>query len=208
MSKFIIIILLLSISPERSLSQDNKIALDYLNSMSDKYKKMKGFTSSFTYSMQNLTENITDSFDGTISVKDEKYVLSIEGQKIINDSKTVWTYIEELNEVTISNFDPSEQEISINNVFEVYKEGFTYKFIGTENDINKIEIYPDDENKSYYKISFDIFTNDLLSSFTVYDKSNSVYIYLIKDFKEEDLENSLFLFDESKHPGIEVIDFR
>ncbi len=207
MSKFIIIILL-SIIPERSLSQDNKIALDYLNSMSDKYKKMKGFTSSFTYSMQNLTENITDSFDGTISVKDEKYVLSIEGQKIINDSKTVWTYIEELNEVTISNFDPSEQEISINNVFEVYKEGFTYKFIGNENQINKIEIYPDDENKSYYKISFDIFTNNLLSSFTVYDKSNSVYIYLIKDFKEEDLENSLFLFDESKHPGIEIIDFR
>ena len=95
-------------------SQDDKKALDMLNSMSDNYKKMKGFTSSFTYSMKNLTEDITDSFSGKISVRDDKYVLYIEGQKIINDSKTVWTYLEDLNEVTISDFDASEQDISIN----------------------------------------------------------------------------------------------
>ena len=100
-------------------SQDDKKALDMLNSMSDNYKKMKGFTSSFTYSMKNLTEDITDSFSGKISVRDDKYVLYIEGQKIINASKTVWTYLEDLNEVTISDFDASEQDISINNVFEM-----------------------------------------------------------------------------------------
>ena len=76
-------------------SQEDKVALELLNSMSDNYKKMKGFTSSFTYSMKNLTEDITDSFSGKISVKDDKYVLLIEGQKIINDSKIVWTYLED-----------------------------------------------------------------------------------------------------------------
>ena len=189
-------------------SQDDKIALDMLNSMSDNYKKMKGFTSSFTYSMKNLTEDITDSFSGKISVRDDKYVLYIEGQKIINDSKTVWTYLEDLNEVTISDFDPSEQDISINNVFEVYKEGYKHKFIDKVNDINNVEIYPDDEGKSYFKISFAILENNLLSSFTVYDKSNSIFIYTIDDFMEEDLDNSLFFFDLEKYPDIEVIDFR
>ena len=120
-------------------SQDDKKALDMLNSMSDNYKKMKGFTSSFTYSMKNLTEDITDSFSGKISVRDDKYVLYIEGQKIINDSKTVWTYLEDLNEVTISDFDASEQDISINNVFEVYKEGYKHKFIDKVNGINNVE---------------------------------------------------------------------
>ena len=152
-------------------SQDDKKALDMLNSMSDNYKKMKGFTSSFTYSMKNLTEDITDSFSGKISVRDDKYVLYIEGQKIINDSKTVWTYLEDLNEVTISDFDASEQDISINNVFEVYKEGYKHKFIDKVNGINNVEIYPDDESKSYFKISFAILENNLLSSFTVYDLS-------------------------------------
>ena len=98
-------------------SQDDNKAVELLDKMSDNYKKMKGFTSSFTYSMNNLIEDIKDSFEGKISVRDEKYILFIEGQKIINDSKTVWTYIEELNEVTISEFDPSEQEISLNNIF-------------------------------------------------------------------------------------------
>ncbi|MFL2996083.1 MAG: LolA family protein [Cytophagales bacterium] len=189
-------------------SQDDKIALDMLNSMSDNYKKMNGFTSSFTYTMKNLSEDITDSFSGKISVLDDKYVLYIEGQKIINDSKTVWTYLEDLNEVTISDFDPSEQDISINNVFEVYKEGYKYKFIDKVNGINNVEIYPDDEGKSYFKISFAILENNLLSSFTVYDKSNSIFIYSIDDFLEEELDNELFTFDLEKYLDIEVIDFR
>ena len=191
-----------------SYSQEDKTALNMLNSMSDNYKKMKGFTSSFTYTMKNLTEDISDSFSGKISVKDDKYVLFIEGQKIINDSKTIWTYLEELNEVTISDFDPSEQDISINNVFEVYKEGYKHKFIGKEDGKNIVEIYPEDEYKSYFKISFKILENNQLSSFTVHDKSNSIFIYSINDFLEEDLDSSLFTFNIELYPEIEVIDFR
>ena len=189
-------------------SQDDNKAVELLDKMSDNYKKMKGFTSSFTYSMNNLIEDIKDSFEGKISVRDEKYILFIEGQKIINDSKTVWTYIEELNEVTISEFDPSEQEISLNNIFEIYKEGFTYKYLGIKEDFSMVEIYPEDEDKSYYKILFKINSSNLLESFTVYDNSNSLYIYSINDFVEEELDATLFSFELENYPDIEVIDFR
>ena len=208
MKKVIVLLNFIFLNNVSLFSQEDKVALELLNSMSDNYKKMKGFTSSFTYSMKNLTEDITDSFSGKISVKDDKYVLFIEGQKIINDSKTVWTYLEDLNEVTISEFDPSEQDISINNVFEVYKEGYKHKFINKINWIYTFEIYQDDENKSYFNISFEIFENDQLSSFTVYDKSNSIFIYSIDDFLEEELDNSLFSFIIENYPDIEVIDFR
>ncbi len=208
MRKILISFFLILFNSLFSYSQEDKRALDMLNSMSDNYKKMKGFTSSFTYTMKNLTEDISDSFSGKISVKDDKYVLFIEGQKIINDSKTVWTYLEELNEVTISDFDPTEQDISINNVFEVYKEGYKHKFIGKEDGKNIVEIYPEDEYKSYFKISFKILENNQLSSFTVHDKSNSIFIYSINDFLEEDLDSSLFTFNIELYPEIEVIDFR
>ena len=189
-------------------SQDDNKAVELLDKMSDNYKKMKGFTSSFTYSMNNLNEDIQDSFEGKISVRNEKYILFIEGQKIINDSKTVWTYIEELNEVTISEFDPSDQEISLNNIFEIYKEGFTYKYLGIKEDFSMVEIYPEDEDKSYYKILFKINSYNLLESFTVYDNSNSLYIYSINDFVEEELDATLFSFELENYPDIEVIDFR
>ena len=196
------------VSPFFLSFQDDKKALELLDEMSDNYKKMKGFTSSFTYSMNNLNEDIQDSFEGKISVRNEKYILFIEGQKIINDSKTVWTYIEELNEVTISEFDPSEQEISLNNIFEIYKEGFTYKYLGIKEDFSMVEIYPEDEDKSYYKILFKINSSNLLESFTVYDNSNSLYIYSINDFVEEELDATLFSFELENYPDIEVIDFR
>ena len=191
-----------------SHAQDDKKALELLDDMSDKYKKMAGFTSTFTYIMNNLSENIADSFQGRISVKEEMYVLFVEGQKIINDSKTVWTYLEELNEVTISDFDPGEQEISLNNIFEIYKSGFSYKFLGEENNLRLVEIYPDDQEKSYFKILFKIDTDGLLYSFSVFDKSNSTFVYMINDFKEEELENALFTFIPEDYPEIEVIDFR
>ena len=196
------------VSPFFLSSQDDKKALELLDKMSDNYKKMKGFTSSFTYSMNNLNEDIQDSFEGKISVRNEKYILFIEGQKIINDSKTVWTYIEELNEVTISEFDPSEQEISLSNIFEIYKVGFSYKYLGVKEDLSMVEIYPEDEDKSYYKILFKINDSNLLESFTVYDNSNSLYIYSINDFVEEELDTTLFTFDVENYPDIEVIDFR
>ncbi len=206
--KYFLAFLLNFIIHQNIMSQDSRDALEVLNQMSDKYKKMNGFTSSFTYSMNNLSENITDSFEGTISVKDEKYILFIEGQKIINDSKTVWTYLEDLNEVTISEFDPTEQEISLNNIFEIYKEGFTHKNIGEKDDLLNIEIYPDSDEKSYFKILFKINNSNLLESFTVFDKSNTLFIYTINNFTEEDLDLSLFTFIEKNYPGIEVIDFR
>ncbi len=202
-SLFVCIIILQNVK-----SQDTIDPLDILDQMSDKYKKMNGFTSSFTYSMNNLSENITDSFEGTISVKDNKYILFIEGQKIINDSKTVWTYLEDLNEVTISEFDPTEQEISLNNIFEIYKEGFTHKNIGEKDNLQNIEIYPESDEKSYFKILFKINKSNLLESFTVFDKSNTLFIYTINNFIEEDLDLSLFTFTEENYPGIEVIDFR
>ena len=89
MKNIFLLFIILSFSVYSAYSQEGKEALEMLDSMSDKYKKMKGFTSSFTYTMKNLTEDISDSFSGKISVKDDKYVLFIEGQKIINDSKTV-----------------------------------------------------------------------------------------------------------------------
>ena len=62
--------------------------------------------------------------------------------------------------------------------------------------------------KSYFKILFKIDTADLLYSFSVFDKSNSTFVYMINDFKEEELENTLFTFVPEDYPEIEVIDFR
>ena len=89
--------------------ENNKKALQILDKMSNLYKSMTSFSSTFEYSMVNLDEDIEDSFQGKIIIKEEKYLLKIEGQEIINDGETVWTYIPELNEVNISTFESDDQ---------------------------------------------------------------------------------------------------
>ena len=195
---------------ENSFSQENdKKAIEILNQMSDLYKSMNSFSSKFQYSMINLDENIEDSFEGKIIIKDEKYFLKIEGQEIINDGKTVWTYIPELNEVNISTFEPDDQEISLNNVFDLYKNGFEQNYLDEDNQHYQVELYPEDESKSYYKILILIKkVNFSMFNFSVFDKSNTKYVYQINEFKEEKIDDNFFVFDSSKYPDIEIIDFR
>ena len=63
--KYLLLTFLVSIISLSGYDPDKK-AFSLLNSMSDNYKKMKGFSTTFTYSMINLTENISDSFEGKI----------------------------------------------------------------------------------------------------------------------------------------------
>ena len=189
--------------------ENNKKAVQILDKMSNLYKSMISFSSTFEYSMVNLDENIEDSFQGKIIIKEEKYLLKIEGQEIINDGETIWTYIPELNEVNISTFEPDDQEISLNNVFDLYKDGFEQNYLSEDNKHHKIELYPEDESKSYYKILILINKVDFsMYNFSVFDKSNTKYVYKINEFKEEKIDDSFFIFDSSKYPDIEIIDFR
>ena len=212
MNRFIFIIALIInfIFIQGAFSQENnKKALQILDKMSNLYKSMDSFSSTFEYSMVNLDEDIEDSFQGKITIKEEKYLLKIEGQEIINDGETVWTYIPELNEVNISTFEYDDQEISLNNVFDLYKDGFEQNYLSEDNKYHKIELYPEDESKSYYKILILINKVDFsMYNFSVFDKSNTKYVYKINEFKEEKIDDSFFIFDSSKYPGIEIIDFR
>ena len=189
--------------------ENNKKAVQILDKMSNLYKSMTSFSSTFEYSMVNLDEDIEDSFQGKIIIKEEKYLLKIEGQEIINDGETVWTYIPELNEVNISTFESDDQEISLNNVFDLYKDGFEQNYLSEDNKYHKVELYPEDESKSYYKILILINKVDFsMYNFSVFDKSNTKYVYKINEFKEEKIDDSFFIFDSSKYPDIEIIDFR
>ena len=207
---FIIALIINFIFIQSAFSQENnKKALQILDKMSNLYKSMVSFSSTFEYSMVNLDEDIEDSFQGKITIKEEKYLLKIEGQEIINDGETVWTYIPELNEVNISTFEYDDQEISLNNVFDLYKDGFEQNYLSEDNKYHKIELYPEDESKSYYKILILINKVDFsMYNFSVFDKSNTKYVYKINEFKEEKIDDSFFIFDSSKYPGIEIIDFR
>jgi outer membrane lipoprotein carrier protein len=211
MRKFVFITLLVALSSSLFAQYDPK-ALEILEAMSKKYKAISAFEANLTTAMTNETEGIKEEFKGKITVKGEKFKLSLEDQEIINNGITVWTYLPSAKEVSIDNFDPKSDDINPIKIFDIYKTGFKYLYLGDKTEIGfeEIDLVPEKKNAQYFKIKMMISKKDqTIQSWTMFDKSGNRYKYVITKFVSNlKVEDSFFVFDAKKYPGIEVNDLR
>lgn len=193
----------------QATGQYDQSALAVLDAMSSKYRKVESFKASFSQRLTNESAGLDETISGDIAVKGSKFFLEVVGQKIFNDGTDVYTFNEELNEVTISAYDEEESEITLSNVYDLYKKGFKYNLAETKSNGDRvIELDPESRDKSYFKIKMTIDSQDELKSFTVFERTGNKYVYSINSFTHTPLNDSFFKFDASKYPGVEVIDFR
>ncbi len=199
-----------------SAQQDPK-AKEILDKMSQKYQNLPSFRTNFVYRLTNKVENISEEFSGEIMVKGEKYVLLMGDQEIYNDGKTLWTYLKDANEVNIDNYEPDEGDLSPGNIYNAYKKGYRYRWLETKkagsHTLDVIELQPDNPNdpdKMFYKIVLNIDKADhTIHSWEMYDRAGNMYSYTISGFDPNfRADDAFFKFDESKYPGVEVVDLR
>jgi outer membrane lipoprotein carrier protein len=211
MKKFVFIALLMFVGKLATAQYDPK-ALEILEAMSKKYKAIPTFEASLTSALTNETEGVKEEFKGKIIVKGEKFKLSLEDQEIINNGSTVWTYLPAAKEVSIDNFDPKSDDINPVKIFDIYKKGFKYLYLGdkTEVGFDEVDLVPEKKNAQYFKIKMFISKKDKsIHSWTMFDKSGNRFKYLITKFTPNvKVEDSFFGFDVKKYPGVEVIDLR
>jgi outer membrane lipoprotein carrier protein len=195
-------------------AQRDENALKVLDAMSAKYKQIPAYSADITYSLVNETDGIDEEFKGKITVKGEKYRLELDEQVVINDGTTFWTYLPDVNEVNIDNYNPDEDEISPSKIYDAYKSGYKYIYIGDENVGGRnhavIDLVPDDKDAQYFKIKLFVDKeNYSLSRWTMYDKSGNQYNYNITNFNSGINPGAdFFSFDESDYPGVDIIDLR
>jgi outer membrane lipoprotein carrier protein len=209
MIKYTILITLLTIS-QLSFGQYDPEAKEILDQMSARYRKIPAFAATFEQTLLNESADINESMEGSITVKGDKYILDIAGQKIYNDGTDVWSYNAEFAEVTVSPYEEEEQEISLNNIWDIYQEGFKYILLAANDNGNYVvDLDPVARDKSYFKIRMMIGQDFTLNSFTVFENGGNQYKYAIRDFEEKpEMSDDSFTFDPAEYPGVEVIDFR
>ncbi len=206
--------LLLTFVGSLSYSQYDPKALEILEAMSAKYKAITAFEANLTTGLTNESEGVKEEFKGKITVKGDKFRLLLDDQEIINNGTTVWTYLPSAKEVNIDNFDSSSDEINPSKIFDMYKKGFKYLYIGdkTENGVlsEEVDLVPEKKDAQYFKIKMMISKKDKsIMSWTMFDKSGNRYKYSITKFVPNlKVEDSFFTFDTKKYPGVEVIDLR
>lgn len=192
-----------------------KAILDKLSAKTKNYSSMQA---DFDYQLVNQKSGIDEVQKGWVKIKGDKYKLSIAGQEITSDGKTMWTLLVDDNEVQISDI-PEEGEgddeifSSPSKLFTLYENGFKYVYDGEEKingvAVDVIKLYPmQPKEKNYHTIKLYIDKAKVeMKRVSIMSKDGNIYTYTLNNLKtNEALADAIFTFDVSK--ANDVIDLR
>ncbi|MCK3685290.1 outer membrane lipoprotein carrier protein LolA [Maribellus sp. YY47] len=192
-------------------------AKEILDQVSAKTKTFTSMSAEFVFSMVNKEMDINEQNNGTIKVKGQKYKVSLPGAglEIYSNGETIWNYMKEGNQVTITNVEDAGSELmDPSSIFSIYERGFRSKFIAEKKEGSKtlyqIELYPDSEEFQVDKIDVNIDKATMfLDSATLYGTDENLYGIVVNKMEtNKSYADSDFVFDKSKHVDVEVIDLR
>ncbi len=195
------------------VGQNDKDAEKLLEDVINKTNSYDNFKADLSYTMLNPEMGIDEKKTGVIYVMGDSYRIEMEGQDIISDGTTIWTYLKDSEEVMVSNVNDNEESVSPTKILTKYNEGYKAKFNNDKkyknSNIKEIELKPNDKN-NFEKMSVLVNASKLsLENFSVYDINGNVFTYHIVDLQPNlDLPADTFKFDYSKHPDVEVVDMR
>lgn len=184
-------------------------AEEFLNSVIEKTKSYEDISIVFNYKMINKEAGINESMSGYGSMKVDKYLINVSGQELISDGKTLWTHLIDDEEVMISEVteDSNSSPIAI---IDSFSENITVDFV-KNNDANITTIsVKEKKGDTFDKIQISVNNKDLkIKNVHVFNPDGNEFIYEITNFTtNQNLPDSMFTFDETMHPNVEIIDMR
>lgn len=207
-------ITLLFISLNATAQNDPK-AKTILDAVTKKMNSLKSLKANFSLNLASSNGKTKQSKSGTFYMKGSKYRISIQGQEIICDNKTIWTYLKDNNEVQINNYNPNEQTISPTKMItNFYDKEYKYKYVGAKKvggkNCDVILLTPINTNKQFSKVELVIDkASSTISGGNITEKNGNNYSYTISNFvSNAPVEDKLFFFDPKAYKGIEVVDLR
>jgi outer membrane lipoprotein carrier protein len=199
-----------------STAQNNK-AKDILDKVSEKTSSFSTIAADFSFSMENKEMEIDEKNEGSIKLKGQKYsvVLPEIGIQVFSDGITLWNYMKNGNQVTVSNIDDESSDLmDPSAIFNIYEKGFDSKFISEKvlgnKTIYQIDLFPGSDEYDVSKIT--VFINKatvMIQSAILYGTDGNLYGIEVKNMEtNKDFPDSDFVFDASKFDDVEIIDFR
>lgn len=203
MKRIVYVLILVAVAMvAKGQSEDAKSVLD---KMSKTYKEMTGFEISFIQKIYNEAE-VIERYTGSASVSKEKFFLKFGEQHIYCNGPVLWTYLVESQELTISNFEPEEGAINPTNIYDIYKEGFTYEYKRQDNIngelVHVVELISTNEDSDFTNIFMYIGQKDsYLKAWDLVDYDGVKSGFEVSNFKPNQVYDAKFFeFDEEANP--------
>lgn len=200
-----------------SWAQDNDPkAKEILDKVSAKTQSYESITAAFTSTLENKQAGMEVTQEGVLKLKGTRFNLTLDDYLIISDGETTWTFAKADNEVYLDDTEAlTGGDIQPTEIFTMWEKGFKYTYKGEEtvggSSCHHINLYPTKpDEKNYHTIKLFIGKSDLqIKKVIAMGKAGDVYTYDVQSFEpNKPLSESLFSFDKSKHPGVNVIDNR
>lgn len=200
-----------------SFAQTNSdpAAKKVLDAVSTKFKSFKSVLANFTYKVENAVGKTLSTKKGSVTMKGSKYRINFGDQQIWCDGKTVWNYDKNSNEVTVSKVESAAGTITPQKLFtNFYDKDFLYKLNGDKKEgaktLQEIEMTPTDKSKAFHKVYVLVDKKaQTLYSTKVLETSGNRYDYTVNSMKPNvNADDSQFVFDKSKFPGVEEVNLQ
>lgn len=200
-----------------SVAQQDPKAKQILDEVSKKTRSFETISAQFVFTMENKEMAINEKNQGSIQLKGQKYRVDLPdiGLKVYSDGQTVWNYMADGNQVTVSNIEDGSNELmDPSTVFTIYEKGFRSKYIGDKNIGGKvyhqIELFPDSPEYEVSKVLLSIGKdNKMIHSATLHGTDGNLYGVEVQKFDTGvAMPDSYFSFNPKEYKDLEVIDFR
>lgn len=185
-----------------------------LDKTSQIYRQWDGMNIKFTMNIRSDKSGISESFEGTIAMKADKFILETPDIKTWFDGTTQWTYVSRTGEVNVHT--PTGGDLQMLNpmlLLQGYQKDFNVSYIGestsanvkTAYDVALIPRKKDDIEKIELQIEKG---TSLLVKITVTMRNDMRNVIHVKTIKEAVFPDDIFTFPESEYPDAEMIDSR
>jgi outer membrane lipoprotein carrier protein len=199
-----------------TFAQDDPKSKAIVDKLIAQSKTYSSFEADFSSRLVNTTSKLDVKQEGMVKVRGKLFVLTLTDNTIINDGKAVWTYSKKSNEVTITDPAEMDKELDPTKLFTVYENGFKSQFVEEKKEptgavVQTIKLFPlEPAKKPYHTVIMTVDKNKNQPSVVKvqYKNGNEVTYTLKRLTPNVPMPDSVFTFDKSKYPGVEVNDMR
>ncbi|WP_413614272.1 LolA family protein [Flavobacterium sp. N1946] len=189
-------------------AQNSQKAKELLDDVTAKVKSYDNIVINFSYSVQNLKQNIDQESKGNVTLKGNQYVLNFMGVTKIFDGKKNYTIVPEDEEITISKHDDNDPNtLTPAKMLTFFNSGFKYSWDILQNikgrQIQYVKLVPINpkDNRKEILLGIDAQTKNIYNLIEM-NKNGSKTTIVVNSFKtNQPISKNHFTFTQSKYPN-------
>ena len=205
-------IFLLALLPLTIMAQRDPDAVAVLSEFSKKAASAPSVKIDFNILVYDAKEDQETETEGTVVISGDNYRLTLPDNLIMAVGRTVWNYMPDVKEVTVTEPDPADDSFMSkpSMLFSMYETGYKVRLLEQNPTEWIIDLYPEDVRLNLVRIRLAIGRNlhDLRSA--EYKTQDGITLPL--KVARYDLTfrppAGYFAFNPADHKGVEVIDMR